>query len=139
MRIGMIVFGLCVVVISGCNSKSQQLPADGIVVTGDVSWKGKPLKWGNFILEDITNKANSVSADITEGKFTIIAERRLKPGTYRVMIFGGSRAEDNPETAGPATTNEPNKETLQAEHNERSVVKVEIKATGTNHLKYDLK
>ena len=125
--------------LAGCSNRAAETPADGIVVKGEVTWKGKSLKWGNFVLTDPNNKANGASADITDGHFTIIAERRLKPGKYKVMIFGGLRPEDNPETTGPVAGDQPNREVLPPEHNERSNVMVEIKAQGANNLRYDLK
>lgn len=120
----------------GCGGATKPI-ADGLVVSGEVTWKSKPLKWGTIILTHVSNKAVSASADIVDGKFTVAAERRMKPGNYRVSIYGGSRVEDNPEQAGPAVGNDPNPNVLGPEHNEKSNRTVEIKDGGSS-LKFNL-
>ena len=131
---------LMAVLFAGCSKSTvEKTPADGIVVQGEVTWKGKQLKWGSFVLVDPRDKKNGASADIVDGQFTIVAERRLKPGNYKVMIFGGMRPEDNPEASGPSVADGPTKDMLPLEHNERSKMMVEIKAEGANKLRYDLK
>ncbi len=129
------VLSVCLI-LSGCGGPAKPI-ADGLVVSGEVVWKSKPLKWGTIILTDVNNKAVSSSADIADGKFTVAAERRLKPGKYRVSIYGGTRAEDNPEQAGPAVGNDPNPYVLGPEHNEKSSRTVEI-TDGGSLLKFNL-
>jgi hypothetical protein len=121
--------------LPGCGESKTPI-ADGLIVSGEITWKNQPLKWGTIILSDVTNKATTASAEVIDGKFTIAAERRLKPGKYSVSIYGGSRTEDNPETAGPATSNAPSPHVLGSEHNEKSTRTIEIKDSAP--LKFNL-
>ena len=76
-------------VLTGC----QQEQADGFLVSGTVTYQGKPVPRGTLLLTPDSSKGNSgpaVVADIVDGKFETppTAKTRHQGGVYRVFIDG---------------------------------------------------
>jgi hypothetical protein len=113
-------------------------PADGVTVTGEVKWKNARLVWGIVQFSKVDAPTEGASADIVDGKYTVDPVRRLKPGKYRVQLFGGTRREDDPQVTGPVTDNEPNPYVLPPQHNEKSKITVEVTSASSQTLNFNL-
>lgn len=89
MRWAPLVMLGALLLLTGC----QQEQADGFLVSGTVTYQGKPVPRGTLLLTPDTSKGNSgpaVSLDIVDGKFETpsTAKTRHQGGAYRVYIDG---------------------------------------------------
>src|SRR5262245_23727809 len=83
MRVAMAVFGLVLLGLTGCGG-------GGSSIEGEVTYNGEPVDGGiSFVSSDgSTGEGASAGEDIREGKYSIPYDRGLKPGKYKVEIYG---------------------------------------------------
>lgn len=73
---------ICASVLPGCGN-------DRMGVSGTVTVDGQPLQTGtiNFRPAEGTS-GNSAGAGIIDGKYEVLSDKGIKPGTYKVTIQG---------------------------------------------------
>lgn len=133
----MALFGLLMFIpLVGCQSS---VDTDGRqAVTGEISLNGAPIQSGSIRFEPVGGQTASGST-ITDGKYTIPAEKGLKPGKYRVFINATApdaeqrSAEDLMNNPGP-----PKKELIPAKYNTKSDVTVEVTEAGPNQFDFPI-
>lgn len=121
---------LCCLCLSSCSDTKSGPTGSGITVTGKITWKGQPLKWGSIQFENLSDQKEGANTEIEDGNFKFGPERNLKDGMkYRVRIFGGSRDIDNPEKTGPSDGSGSNDAYLvPKKHNMDSAVDIVVKS-----------
>jgi hypothetical protein len=119
--------------LCGCG---QGVEESGRPVSGQVTFQGKPLDRGSIAFYPAEGQGTLSGGQITNGQYTVSAEKGLEPGWYDVRISsteGGPPPSD--ELPGEATVIP--KERIPAEYNSKTTLKVEVKETGEN--KFDFK
>jgi hypothetical protein len=123
--------------LAGCN---RQPALDRQSVSGTITFRKQPLKWGTISFEPLSGDAMAAAgADIVDGQYMIPKDRGPEPGTYVVRISGGLKEEDNPLVSGPRVDDAIPKDMVPAEHNEKSKLTREVKAGQANVFNFDLK
>jgi len=105
-------------------------------LSGEVSYKGKPILIGSvtFVGED-DNNPTTISAEIKEGKFTVLKENGLVPGNYKVRFSALDRIAIAPaDTSLPAI---PPREILPEKHTVKGM-NLSIKDQEKNFFKLEL-
>jgi hypothetical protein len=136
--LGLFMSLMCLV---GCGSQSGP-PIAGHGVSGEVTFRGKPLAWGTISFEPMgeADPMSLRSAEILDGKYEIPPSRGLSAGTYRVRITGGMDPADNPALGGGPVEGDANalKDRVPAQYNEKSTLTAQVKAEGPNQFTYRL-
>lgn len=112
--------------------------ADRHEITGNVTYKGKPLSQGNiqFIPEGVPGAATGV-ANVDNGKYEIPKRGGLKPGTYKVVISSAAGTKVK-EGEAPGESGPPPKELIPPEYNVNTKQKVEVKPAGPNQFDFTI-
>lgn len=118
--------GLCLALVlctAGCGSRERR-------VTGTVTWEGQSLDEGTINLIALDPTVPAVSARIVAGKYEIVT----LPGAKKVEIYA-SRAigEFLPHMGMHARVMY-----IPEEYNARSVLTMEVSATGENQFSFEL-
>ena len=109
-------------------------------ISGEVSYQGKPIKYGSVRLEPAEGQPVGASGDIRDGKFSIDRAAGPAPGKYKVWIQAFDRIGDAgamPGQEGPPPKDILPKKYLDAAADE-CVVR-EVPDGQPNTLKLDLK
>lgn len=130
------VMGLAVFA-AGCG------PSTGgrVGVAGNVVFRGAPVKVGaiEFVSQD---GSAQTGAPITEGRYSVPAERGLRPGDYTVRISAteeqGAAASGPPGPPGPESMRAAPKELIPAEYNAKSKLTVTVPQGGSKDLNFEL-
>ena len=126
------VFLPCLLImIAGCAKRLNRQE-----LSGEVSYKGKPILIGSvtFVGED-DNNPTTISAEIKEGKFTVLKENGLVPGNYKVRFSALDRIAIAPaDTTLPAI---PPREILPEKHTVKGM-NLSIKDQEKNFFKLEL-
>lgn len=133
----------------GCSQKDSGLRA----AYGTVSFDGKPLTKGTISFESVTLTSDTTSAGrgsssgglVESGKYSVPAEKGLKPGKYRVRISAPDPDHlvkaKNPRKRDmgpmPSGTEIPS-ELIPVKYNAKSEEIVEIKTAGGNKFDFNL-
>jgi len=117
--------------LSGCGGSSA--------VEGTVTFKGQPIEKGgiSFVAKNGGGSAPlTVGEDIANGKFSVASDRGLKPGTYKVEIYGSTKAaapaSADPDMQSPASSN-----AIPEKYNAASELTAEL-TSGNNTVSFDL-
>ena len=127
----LLLLGVCV----GCGPGN---PLGREAISGRITMDGKPLEWGNIRFEPIDGKKDAVGSGdvITDGHYSIAAEKGLPPGKYRVRIFAGTARAPGEKLPGeeelPMPGVElPGKELIPRKYNSASQITHGIKAAAS--------
>ena len=132
--------GICLVLISvalwtGCGGNS----AGRYAITGTVTLDGSPLAKGNIGFSPLEGGRLSSGAVVTDGKFSIPADKGLPVGKYRVEVHaaaGGAPAPDP--NAVPGDGPPPPKELIPPEWNETSTQTIQVKKEGPFNFAFEI-
>ncbi|WP_417730422.1 hypothetical protein [Rosistilla oblonga] len=117
----------------GCGSDT----GGRVDVSGKVTLGGAPLESGTIEILAADGSSQS-GATITNGEFSIPAERGLKPGDYIVKIFAGDETVAAVEAApGDSSAAPVSKERIPPEYNVESTLTAKIEASD-NVLSFDI-
>jgi hypothetical protein len=122
---------LAMVCLAGCGGDI----GNRVAVSGTVLVKGEPLDQGTIEFIPHPGVKTQSGAMITNGRFTIPAEKGLEPGTYTIKISSveGGGPTDEP---GGLPGKEP-KERIPAKYNAKSKLTEEVKK-GDNKFEFKL-
>jgi hypothetical protein len=117
----------------GCDSGPRRM-----AVSGNVTWKGAPLKDGTISFIPLTTGTQS-GTGISEGKYSISREQGLSPGMYRVSINSpDGMTPIDPNTPPGPSGNFASKERIPSDFNENSKHEVEVTASGQNRFDFKI-
>lgn len=88
--------------LAGCSASTNEL--DRYAISGEVTFKGQPVKYGTLTLEPDAQKGNTgpaSMAEIKDGKFMVDATRGILGGAYVARLTGYG---DAPESTGADTS-----------------------------------
>jgi hypothetical protein len=123
--------------LAGCGGPKDELNRQG--VTGKVTFNGQPLKTGTVEFSPQGSGATTGGgATVTDGEFSIAAERGLPPGTYLVRISSAGETAE-PAEALPGESNVVAKELIPASWNTESTHTVTVKDGEENAFTFDVK
>ena len=83
-RAAPLLFALAVTAAVGCEADKFNRQA----VSGTVSMDGKPIPYGNIEFVPAENQPTTVTLEIKDGKFGVVAAGGLAPGKYVVRVQG---------------------------------------------------
>lgn len=143
----MIKSGLCGGVIGasllfcslGCGGDSSRLPVEGVV-----NFDGQPIAEGqiNFIPAPGTVGPTAGSV-INGGKYSVPAEKGLKPGKYRVEISALRATAQKTQTfnavTGAMDASAAYESYIPPRYNAKSELTADVKVEGPDHLDFQLK
>jgi hypothetical protein len=119
----------------GCSGGS----AGRYAITGTVTLDGSPLAKGNIGFSPLENGRTSSGAIITDGKFSIPADKGLPVGKYRVDVHAAAPGAPPPDpNALPGSGPPPPKELIPPEWNENSKETIEVKKEGPFNFAFDI-
>ena len=121
--------------VSGCGNSGPKRNS----VAGTVSFKGEPVKYGSISFRSTGGGKNVGTADIIDGKYTIISEVGLPAGDYDVAITYPDPKVPAPRGDEPPGVAAPVREMLPAKYNDKSELKATIKDGANDTVNYDLK
>lgn len=125
---------VCLTWSSGCGGSGDDINRQAI--SGTAEFEGKPLDKASISFEPAGEGATIFGgATITEGEFTIPAERGLPPGKYRVRISSASETGETVEA--PGESSQLAVERIPAEWNANSEQYIQVEDGGDN--KFDFK
>jgi hypothetical protein len=139
MHVQRVALIMTLVVAGGCGGHSGPRR---IVVSGVVTYQGKPIEKGEIFFSPMEGTVNPRSgADIIAGKYEVRASGGVPVGTHRVEITSfqalplppGKSASDYGDL-GP-----PKEQYIPAKYNRQSELKVEVTAGGPKEFSFDLK
>jgi hypothetical protein len=127
---------ITLVLFTGCQQDSIKKQP----INGEVSFQGKPIKFGTIRFEPVSGQPVGSSGDIRDGKFSIDRNAGPAPGKYKVWV----QAFDRMSEAGamPGQEGPPPKDILPKKYLENAAEEVDIKEVSDsqpNTLKLDLK
>ncbi len=134
------LFGLAglaaVVTLAGCGEAD---PYSRQAVSGTVSYKGKPLPYGQIEFHPTAGQKTPLTLEVKDGKFAADKVRGLSAGAYQVRISGfeGPLPKPSETEAGKLEGPMP-KAILLDKYNASSKLTAEIKSGDKNELKFDL-
>ena len=124
------------VLLCGCRGEEA-----GIRVFGEVTFQGKPLDQGSIEFSPAEGQGTISGGSITNGRYDLPADHRLKPGKYDVRIsstIAPPVREFAFEDAPPPETPVVAKQRISAEYNSRTTLKAELKESGENKFDYKI-
>ena len=127
--------GLAIAFIFGCRPSSDRLP-----VSGNVTLDGTPLTEGAIRFSSVGGALVASGAMIRDGRYEIVAEKGLPPGTYRIEITSPDnnaqpiRYRSGPNDPGVLT--QPDR--IPPEYNIEGKHSVDISADKKNHFVFDI-
>lgn len=115
--------------LAGCGGVAQ--------VEGTVTFNGQPIEKGSigFVSQD-SAAAETVGQEVVDGKYAIGADRGLKPGKYKVEIYGSTQAAA-PASRDPDMQSSAGGNQLPEKYNRNSELTAELKSGG-NTVNFDL-
>ena len=119
---------------AGCGSDNP----DGIPVSGEVSFQGKPLDQGAIEFTPLDASHRMSGAPISEGEYSIPAEQGLSAGKYQVRITSTAGGAEVDPDQPPGESGTPAKERIPAEFNTQTKQEVEVKEEGDNTFKFEI-
>ena len=136
MRQGLcITFAALLGLVSGCEKSGPKRNA----VAGTVTFKNEPIKYGTISFRSVGDGKYVGTAEIKDGKYSIISEVGLPAGDYDVAI-----TYPDPKVPAPRGDEPPGvapivREMLPAKYNDQSELKATIKDGANDNVNYDLK
>ena len=129
---------LSALLVNGCR-RSDSLSRS--IVSGSVTFEGKPLKTGEIRFTPCGNtQGPSAGANIVDGRYVVEYKGGVVLGTQRVEIMAFRSA--TPESMPPEIMYEEGMGRVQFlpdRYNRQSELKVEVTAEGPNEFNFDLK
>ena len=130
------ISGICVLALTaGCGGSSS---IGRQAVSGTVTFNGKPL--ANAVICFEAQRADTLveaGANVVDGRYEIVAEKGIVPGTYRVFISSLRDTGATDMTMGkpmPRLT-----ESLPARYNRESTLTAEVKQSEAAQFDFELK
>ena len=109
---------------------------DTIGLDGEVTFDGQPVSTGTISFEPRDpNIGTFVATTIQDGKYTLLAEKGVRPGAYRVRISAPDLSRAPPQAA-QAEGSVVIPELIPAAWNTNSEVTIEVKADGKNRFDF---
>ena len=131
---GLLASGL-LLVLTGCPDDA----GGRYGVEGTVTLDGSPLPKGSIsIRPQPGTRGPTAGGTITDGRFSILPEESLLPGSYRVEIRASRKTGKQKKDLTFGTMVDEIKQYLPAKYNTQSELKAEVKADGDNVLTYEL-
>ena len=126
---------LLAVLMSGCGQDT----GGRLGVSGTVRFQGAPLQTGTIEFASADAKQLSGST-ITDGKYSVPADKGLTPGKYTVRISAAQDAGAAPTgPPGPESMTEQAKALIPPQYNVDSTLTAEVTEGGSNVFDFDLK
>jgi hypothetical protein len=119
--------------LAGCGKSGPKRYA----VSGDVTWRGKPLDHGGVVfLPEDSSLGSSGGAVIKDGRYSISATSGLLAGRYKVMVTSAdpSKAPDPEALPGPAGPLP--KDRINPKYNAQTVLFADVTAQGPNKFDF---
>ena len=133
---------LCLIVLwmglgTGCGPGN---PLNRLPISGEVKLDGVPLDQGTIQFTPEGKEGVGTGDLITNGTYSLPAEKGLPVGKYRVRITApeGGEAGINPNEPPGPTTGQPARDRIPPEYNTQSEIVVEVTAGGPNEFSYDI-
>jgi len=108
------------IAIAGCGTKPST------AVHGKVTLDGEPVTNGNIVLLSAASSGPKAAAAIEQGSYTVSAQDKLQPGTYRVEISWRKSTGRKIASADPGMMVDETREAVPAKYNTDSTLAVEI-------------
>jgi len=126
---------LVAVLVIGCGPDT----GGRLGLSGTVTFQGAPLKTGT--IEFASGDAKQLSGStITEGKYSVPADKGLPPGKYTVRISAVEDAGAAPTgPPGPESMTQQAKALIPPQYNVESTLSAEVTEGGSNVFDFDLK
>ena len=126
---------LLAIFVSGCGQDT----GGRMQVSGTVKLQGTPLRSGTIEFASADAKQLTGSM-ITDGKYSIPAEKGLLPGKYTVRISASQEEGAVPAgPPGPEAETHKVKDLVPPEYNGNSTLSAEVSQGGSNQFDFDLK
>jgi len=125
------------VLFSGC---SEPNPLNRQAIWGNITLAGNPLDNGTIEFYPSGTTGIMSGAVVTDGSYSIAANRGLPEGEYIVRI-SAAKGEPEPELkpgAMPEASRKPAKERIPPEFNVRSQVKIQVQVGQSNSFNFDI-
>ena len=134
MRCATVAVVLLGLAACGCGSG----PSGRYAVSGTVSFKGQPLEYGTIEFVPATKEITSFQgAPITDGKFSIPADKGLMPGKYMVRVSSAEKTAQ-PSESIPGVAPPPAKDRIPPEYNENTKLTAEVTEKGPNTFDFKI-
>jgi hypothetical protein len=132
-----LIFGAAVVaLVAGCGEGD---PFSRQAVSGTVTYKGKPLVYGQIEFYPSDGQKTPLTLEIKDGKFAADKVRGLSAGKYSVRIsgFDGPLPASSPDEPGKMMGSMP-KAVVPEKYNTKSALTADIKSGDKNELTFTL-
>jgi hypothetical protein len=128
------VTSLVVAASAGCGPGD---PFNRQAVSGNVTFKGQPVKYGRIEFVPADGQKTQLSTEIRDGRFAIEKSKGLSPGGYVWRVYAPDPPPDlnapPPDVPGDVKGPTP-KESIPVKYNDQSKERVEVKAGEKNEL-----
>ncbi len=126
---------LLAILVSGCG----QGTGGRLEISGTVRFQGAPLKAGTIEFASADAKQLTGST-ITDGKYSVPADKGLPPGKYTVRISAAQDSGAAPTgPPGPESMTQQAKALIPPQYNVESTLSAEVTEGGSNAFDFDLK
>ena len=126
---------LLAVLVSGCGKGT----GGRLEISGTVRFQGAPLKAGTIEFASADAKQLTGST-VTDGKYSVPADKGLPPGKYTVRISAAEDAGAAPTgPPGPESMTQQAKALIPPQYNVDSTLTAEVTEGGSNVFDFDLK
>lgn len=95
--------------LSGCGRSD---PFERQPIRGNVTWQGKPIKYGSVVLEPAEKQGAGAMAPVRDGSFSLPRQAGPSPGKYAVWVHAFDKSGDVPPGTPPGQEGPPPKEIL---------------------------
>lgn len=131
---------LCVSILAAGASGCADGRPKRYAVSGEVTWKGKPLDRGAItLLPADPSLGSSGGAMIKDGRYDIPGRDGLLPGKYRVLITSADATNRTPDPDVPPGPSGPlPKDRINPRYNTQTILTAEVKAEGPNTFRFDV-
>ncbi|MCI0380171.1 MAG: hypothetical protein L0215_21515 [Gemmataceae bacterium] len=117
---GISLTGLSIVLIAGCGGSTG--PGGRLAISGTVYYKGSPIQSGTIEFVPHKDVKTSGGGMITNGRFSIPADRGLEPGDYTIKISAIETPAISDEPGGLPGQETATKDRIPAKYNEKSIL-----------------
>ncbi len=118
----------------GCGGQSDRVP-----VAGQVTWQQQPLERGSIVfVPSEGHRGPKVGGEVVSGRYSVVRERGPSPGIYRVEVRSDTGERPHAPTDKVAPRSKPADQAIPKEYNDKTKLKVTIKAGETDDVSFDL-